>query len=170
MALKKQLLLCLVLLLAVAGFSQPRHRAGALPALSACAAVSTAVGRQHYILQKRSLAEKQAGTADDLQSCVRPLQHTAEELVQHKDDLKNIQIVMATLHTISQMNAFAESYGLKALPNVVLGKDVYFILPSFYNIHNLSYMRFTKPTPISSARWKATAADKALDVFKNAGK
>ena len=67
-------------------------------------------------------------------------QHTAEEIVKHKDSLSNIQIVMATLHTISQMNAFAETYGLKAMPNVVLGKDVYYVLPSFYRIRNLPFM------------------------------
>src|SRR6059058_5752539 len=52
-------------------------------------------------------------------------QHTAEQIVKFKDSLQNIQIVMATMFSISQMNAFAETYGLKALPNVVLGKDVY---------------------------------------------
>ena len=51
---------------------------------------------------------------------------------------------MATMFSISQMNAFAETYGLKALPNVVLGKDVYYILPSFYRIHNLPYMALYK--------------------------
>ena len=71
-------------------------------------------------------------------------QHTAEEIVQHKAELKNIQIVMATLHSISQMNAFADSFGLKALPNVVLGKDVHYILPSFYSIRNLPYMALYK--------------------------
>ena len=71
-------------------------------------------------------------------------QHAAEEIVQHKESLKNIQIVMATLHTITQMNEFATKYGLKAMPNVVLGKDVYFILPPFYSIHNLPYMAFYK--------------------------
>ncbi len=51
---------------------------------------------------------------------------------------------MATLHSVSQMNAFAETYGLKAMPNVVLGKDVYFILPSFYSIRNLPFMALYK--------------------------
>lgn len=67
-------------------------------------------------------------------------QHEAEEMVQHKDEIKNIQIVMVTLHTITQMNEFATTYGLKALPNVVLGKDVNFILPPFYGIRNLPYL------------------------------
>lgn len=69
-------------------------------------------------------------------------QHTAEEIVKHKDDLKDIEIVMATLHPIWQMNEFAEKYGLKGMPNVVMGRDANFILPSFYNIKNLPYMAF----------------------------
>jgi thioredoxin-related protein len=69
-------------------------------------------------------------------------QHTAEEMVQQKDALQNIHIVMATLHSISQMNAFAKKYGLDQMPNVVLGKDIYYILPSYYNIRNLPYLAF----------------------------
>src|SRR5438046_1707375 len=42
-------------------------------------------------------------------------QHTAKDIVAHKDALKNIQIVMATLHTITQMNDFAKTYKLSEL-------------------------------------------------------
>lgn len=69
-------------------------------------------------------------------------QHTAEELVQHKEELKNIHIIMSTLHPLAQMNEFVENYGLKELKNVVVGRDVYYILPSFYAIKNLPYMAF----------------------------
>ena len=69
-------------------------------------------------------------------------QHTAEEMLQFKDQLKDIHIVMATLHPISQMNAFVEKYRLKELPNLVVGRDIYYLMPSFYGIKNLPYLAF----------------------------
>ena len=69
-------------------------------------------------------------------------QHTAEEMLQRKDDLKDIHIVMVTLQSLTQMNAFVAKYRLNELQNVVVGKDLYYIMPSFYKIHNLPYLAF----------------------------
>jgi thioredoxin-related protein len=69
-------------------------------------------------------------------------QHSAEEMVKYKDDLKDIHIVMATTLSLTKMNAFMEKYGLSAFDNIVAGRDIYYLLPSFYNIHNLPYMAF----------------------------
>lgn len=97
-------------------------------------------------------------------------QHAAEEMVQQKNALKDVQIVMATLHTVSQMNAFAETYGLKALPNLVLGKDMYFILPAFYSIHNLPYMAFYKANgDLIRTVEGALPMDKVIELFKKEG-
>lgn len=69
-------------------------------------------------------------------------QHTAEELVANKEKLKNLYIVMATLHPLSQMNAFVQQYRLQQIPNLIVGKDYSYILPSFYGIRNLPYLAF----------------------------
>ncbi len=69
-------------------------------------------------------------------------QHTAEELLQYKDRLKDLHIVMSTLHPLYQMNAFVEKYRLKELPNLVVGRDMYYLLPSFYGIKSLPYLAF----------------------------
>lgn len=69
-------------------------------------------------------------------------QQTAEEMVQRKDELKGINIVMATLHSIHEMNAFVEKYRLKELPNVTVGRDIYFIMPGFYVVRNFPYLAF----------------------------
>jgi len=98
-------------------------------------------------------------------------QHTAEEIVQKKEALKGIQIVMATLHTITQMNDFAETYGLKAIPNVVLGKDVHFILPPFFSIRNLPYMAFYKKNGELIQTFEGSLPmDKVIELFKKSGK
>ena len=46
-------------------------------------------------------------------------QHTAEEMLQHKEELKNIHIVMATLHPIWMMNQFVQKYRLGELDQEV---------------------------------------------------
>jgi thioredoxin-related protein len=94
-------------------------------------------------------------------------QHTAEEMVQNRNALKNIQVVMVTLHPIFQMNAFAQTYGLNDLPNVVLGKDIHYLLPSFYGIHSLPNMAFYRKngTLIRSVEG-ALPIEKVLTLFK----
>ena len=69
-------------------------------------------------------------------------QHTAEELLQLKNEIKGIHIVMATLHTLDKMNEFVAKYRLNELPNVVVGRDMYYLMPSYYNIKNLPYLAF----------------------------
>ena len=98
-------------------------------------------------------------------------QHSAEELVQYKEKLKGIQVVMVTLHTISQMNAFADTYGLKALPNVVVGKDVYVILPPFFSIHNLPYMAFYKRNgDLIRTVEGSLPMEKVIELFQKSGR
>lgn len=170
MALKKQFLLALVLLCSFVGFSQT-DTAQAAPYLRfpGVPAFQLLLGDSTTFYKKESLPKNKPVLlmlfSPDCSHC----QHAAEEMVQHKDELKNIQIVMATLHSISQMNAFAETYGLKALPNVVLGKDVYFILPSFYAIHNLPYMAFYKANgDLIRTVEGALPVDKVLELFRQA--
>jgi thioredoxin-related protein len=94
-------------------------------------------------------------------------QHTAEEMVQRKDELKNIHIIMATLHSIKEMNVFVEKYGLKQLPDVTIGKDIYFILPSFYGVKNLPYLAFyDKKGKLIMGFEGSMSLNKILDTFK----
>ena len=67
-------------------------------------------------------------------------QQTAEEMYQNREALKEIQIVMATVLPLYQMNAFMTKYKLNEMKNVVAGKDIYFLLPPFYGIKNFPYL------------------------------
>ncbi len=69
-------------------------------------------------------------------------QHTAEEMIKYKDDIKDFQIVMTSLHPLWQMNAFIGKYRLKDLENVLTVKDLFNIMPSFYNIKNMPFQAF----------------------------
>lgn len=67
-------------------------------------------------------------------------QHDTEELIKHKDELKDVQIVMITMHPLWMMNEFIDKYKLKDLKNVVVGRDSYYIMPSFFDMHNLPFI------------------------------
>ena len=38
------------------------------------------------------------------------------------------------------MNAFAEKFELKQMKNLVLGKDLYYLMPGFYDIKSLPFL------------------------------
>lgn len=94
-------------------------------------------------------------------------QHTAEEMLKKKDEIKDIQIVMATMLGLTEMNEFVEKYKLNTLKNVVVGKDIYYLLPPFYDIKNLPFMAFyTKKGNLISVFEGAMPLDKVLQIFK----
>jgi thioredoxin-related protein len=66
--------------------------------------------------------------------------HSADEMNSMKDSLQGIQIVLATLHPLWQMNEFVQKHKLNDWKNIVVGKDIYYILPGFYEIKNLPFM------------------------------
>lgn len=68
--------------------------------------------------------------------------HETEAIIQHIDDLKKVQIIMATMLPYDKMKGFYEEYELKKYDNIVVGKDLNYMLPAFYGIHNLPYLAF----------------------------
>lgn len=66
-------------------------------------------------------------------------QHETEELVKHRDQLKGIQVVMITMHPFDAMKKFISDYKLTTVPEVTVGKDIYYLTPSFYAMHNLPF-------------------------------
>ncbi|TCJ12595.1 hypothetical protein EPD60_15110 [Flaviaesturariibacter flavus] len=69
-------------------------------------------------------------------------QHTAEELVRRKDSLPDMHLVLATFASIGEMNEFRTKYHTDLLPNTVVGKDIYFLLPPFFGVTHLPFLAF----------------------------
>ncbi len=69
-------------------------------------------------------------------------QHEIEEIIKRIDEFKQVQIVMATLLPIERVQAFYMKYDLKRFDNIVVGKDANYLLPGFYNVHNLPFLAF----------------------------
>jgi thioredoxin-related protein len=95
-------------------------------------------------------------------------QHTAEELSRYKEDMKDITVVMATIHPITDMRKFIEKYKLDSLENVKPGKDVYYLLPSFYSVRNLPFMAFyNKKGKLISVFEGSMSIPKVIRLFKD---
>lgn len=69
-------------------------------------------------------------------------QHETEEIIKHIDELKNVQIVMATPMPFDTMTAFRERYHLAKYKNIIVGQDNKFMLPSFFMINQLPFLAF----------------------------
>jgi len=94
-------------------------------------------------------------------------QHEAEELKTHQAETKNIQVLLITMHPLWQMNEFTEKYGLSEMKNVVVGRDIYYTLPTFYAIHNLPFhAMYDKKGNLVSVFEGTMDINKILQVFK----
>jgi len=66
--------------------------------------------------------------------------HETEEILKNMDQLKNVQIVMATNMSFQMMKSFYEEYDLQRFENITVGQDIQYMLPSFYQIRFMPYM------------------------------
>jgi thiol-disulfide isomerase/thioredoxin len=69
-------------------------------------------------------------------------QFTIEDLVVRKDSLPDMQLLLATFSSISEMNAFRTKYKTDLLPHTTVGKDIHFLLPPFYGIAYLPFYAY----------------------------
>jgi thiol-disulfide isomerase/thioredoxin len=66
--------------------------------------------------------------------------HETEQIIKNIDELKNVQIVMATIMPFDMMRSFYEKYELKRFENITVGKDTQYMLPSFFQMHFMPYL------------------------------
>ena len=96
-------------------------------------------------------------------------QHEAEQIVARKEELRDTHIIMATTFPIARMNEFAEKYGLNKMENVVMAKDPYYVLLSFYAIRNFPYLAlYDKKGSLIQTFEGSVGIDKVLQTFRSA--
>ena len=139
MKLLYTLILCLV---ALTGFSQVDSTTPAYRKYPTLPPLQLLLGDSATKYTKENLPKKKPVLIMLFSPECNHCQHTAEEMVKYKEDLKDIHIVMATMHSITKMNEFMQQYKLNELENVVAGRDIYYLLQGFYNIHSLPYLGF----------------------------
>ncbi len=69
-------------------------------------------------------------------------QHETEQIIQHIDKFKGIQIIMATMQPFDSMLAFREKYQLARFSNIVVAHDNKIFLPTFFDIRSLPFLAF----------------------------
>ena len=66
-------------------------------------------------------------------------QHQMEDMIAHKEALKDIQIVMATYAPLNELAEFIDKYKVAEFPNIKTGRDTKYMLQPFFKIGGLPY-------------------------------
>ena len=90
-----------------------------------------------------------------------------EELIANIDQFKNIQIVMTTIQPFDKMKEFYNDYKLERFKNITVGRDQFFILPTFYRIKNMPFLAFyNKKGDLIDIAEGSLPINKVLEFFK----
>jgi thiol-disulfide isomerase/thioredoxin len=93
--------------------------------------------------------------------------HETEEIIKKMNELKNIQIVMATNMPIEMMRSFSEKYDLQKFENITVGRDFQYLLPSFYKIRFMPYLAmYDKKGNLLTTFEGAMKIEDLVNVFK----
>lgn len=93
-------------------------------------------------------------------------QHEAEQIVARKEDFRNTHIIMVTTYPILRMNEFTVKYGLDKMENVVMAKDPFYLLLSFYAIRNFPYIAlYDKKGKLIRTFEGSVGVDRILQAF-----
>lgn len=69
-------------------------------------------------------------------------QKETQDIINQIDKFKNITIIMATPLAFGKIKEFYNRYNLNRFKNIIVGRDVSFTLPVFYNVSNLPLLAF----------------------------
>lgn len=98
-------------------------------------------------------------------------QQEAEDLVKHMDELKKAFFVMVSYHSPSDIGQFAEKYKLAGLPNVRLGRDTAYYIPSFFQVTQTPFVAvYDKKHMLVKTFESGAGADKLSVLINNNGK
>lgn len=93
--------------------------------------------------------------------------HETEEIIKNIDQLKDVQIVMATMMPFDMMKSFYEKYDLQRFENIIVGEDFQYTLPSFYQIHFMPYLAmYNKRGNLLSTFEGSMKIEDLINVFK----
>lgn len=67
-------------------------------------------------------------------------QDETKDMIAHIEELKDVHIVMITMQPLWMMKDFIANYELAKYSNIVIGKDIHYFTPGFYNLRNIPFM------------------------------
>jgi thioredoxin-related protein len=93
--------------------------------------------------------------------------HETEEIIKNINDFKNMQIVMTTPQSFTEMKGFYKEYNLAKYPNIIVGRDEHFTMPSFYAIRSLPFIAFyNKKQKLISVHEGSMSIPKMIEEMK----
>ena len=69
-------------------------------------------------------------------------QHEMEQIIKNIYAFEKTQVILSTTRDFDNMVEFIKRYQLDRFENIIVGKDVGYMLPVFYNIRNLPFLAF----------------------------
>jgi hypothetical protein len=70
----------------------------------------------------------------------RHCRHQLEDMLNRINELKKIQIILATYRPMEELALFQEKYKLHEYPNIQAGRDTKYFIQPFFKIKNLPYL------------------------------
>lgn len=96
-------------------------------------------------------------------------QHEAEQLEANREAFRTTQIVMVSTAPLYRLKDFAETYKLNKMDNVVVAKDPYYLLLSFFGVHNFPYLAlYNKKGNLIKTFEGSVKMETLLQAFRNA--
>ncbi len=93
--------------------------------------------------------------------------HEIEEIIKNIEQLKNVQIVMATNMPFDIMKSFYEKYDLEKFENITVGRDFQYLLPSFYQIRFMPYLAmYDKKRNLLNSFEGSMKIEDLINIFK----
>jgi len=69
-------------------------------------------------------------------------QHQTEDILGLMDKIKGLQLVMASYQPMELIRDFKAKYKLENYPNIMIGRDTKYFIPSFFGVTSLPYLAF----------------------------
>jgi thioredoxin-related protein len=66
--------------------------------------------------------------------------HQTKDLLEEMDKFKNIEIVMASYFSLTEMHEFYKTYQIAKYPNIKMGRDEKYSIPPHYNMHSFPFL------------------------------
>ena len=93
-------------------------------------------------------------------------QMETRQIIAHQKELKDVQVVMITLHPVDRMKTFISDYKLDAVKNVVVGQDyAHFTMP-FFNFRNFPFhAMYDKKGKLIASFEGTMGIEEVIDLF-----
>jgi thioredoxin-related protein len=119
------------------------------------------------LLTRENITKNEASVIMYFSPLCEHCQHQMEDMLKRMEDLRQVQIIMATYQPMNELTDFIAKYELSKYPNIKLGRDTKYMLQPFYKIGGLPYLAlYDKNGSLITHFEGNVSVDKLLAAFK----